>query len=154
MVRVARVSAEVTYPLRQRVLRPHQTVTTVGFPGDDDPRTGTYAALTADGEIVGTATVHPEPCPWRPSEDTAWRLRAMATTPETRGHGVGAAVLAAAMAHVAEAGGTLVWCTARTPVQGFYERAGFHPHGEPWEEPMIGPHIRMWRAVASGSATP
>ena len=34
--------------------------------------------------------------------------------------------------------------------QGFYERAGFVPVGEPWEEPGIGPHVRM-HDLASGA---
>jgi GNAT superfamily N-acetyltransferase len=146
MVRVDQVSAEVTYPLRQRVLRPHQTLEELRFAADGRPRAGTYAAFR-DGEVVGAATVSPEPCPWQPSAGEAWRLRAMATAPELRGQGIGAAVLAAALGHVADAGGTLVWCHARTPAQRFYERAGFAPYGEPWEEPVIGPHIRMARAL-------
>jgi GNAT superfamily N-acetyltransferase len=154
MARVERVSAEVTYPLRQRVLRPHQPVRTVGFPGEADPRAGTYAARDDAGEVVGTATVYPEPCPWRPTDPGAWRLRGMATDPELRGCGVGTAVLDAALAHVAAEGGTLVWCTARTPARAFYERAGFAAHGEVFEEPVIGPHVRMWRAVSSGSGSP
>jgi GNAT superfamily N-acetyltransferase len=154
MVRVERVSAEVTYPLRQRVLRPHQAVGEVAFAGEADPLAGTYAALTEDGEVVGTATVHPEACPWAPDRPGAWRLRGMATSAEYRGQGLGAALVAAALGHVAAGGGTLVWCHARTPAQGFYAREGFTVYGEVFDEPDIGPHLRMWREVSSGSATP
>jgi GNAT superfamily N-acetyltransferase len=149
-VTVERVPPELTYPLRQRVLRPHQPVREVRFPGEDDVRSGTYAASTADGEVVGTVTVHPEPCPWRPADAGAWRLRGMATAAELQGRGVGSTLLRAALDHVAAAGGALVWCNARTPAQEFYARAGFATYGEPWELGDIGPHIRMWRPVSTG----
>lgn len=71
----------------------------------------------------------------------------MATADGWRGKGVGAQVLAAALEHVEAAGGGLVWCNARTPAARFYERAGFQVIGEPWDDPEIGPHVRMWRAV-------
>ena len=144
---IRQVPAELTYPLRRRVLRPHQTVDEMRLPGDDDASTGTYAAMTADGAVVATATVRPEPCPWWPERAEAWRLRGMATEPSLRGQGLGAQVLAAVVAHVARHGGRLLWCHARIPARAFYERAGFVPYGEEWDEPLIGPHVRMWRDV-------
>jgi GNAT superfamily N-acetyltransferase len=153
-VTLERVPPEVVLPLRQRVLRPHQPMTEVRFPGDDDVRTGTYAALAPHGEVIGVVTVHPEPCPWRPAEDGAWRLRGMATADHARGLGIGSALLRAALDHVVAAGGGLVWCNARTPARGFYARAGFSAYGEPWDLGDRGPHVRMWRQVSSGSGTP
>jgi GNAT superfamily N-acetyltransferase len=152
-IRVEQVPAAMSYSLRHRVLRPHQQNPIVLFPGDADPETGTYAAFTAGEEIVGVATVHIEPCPWRPDVAAAWRLRGMATQDGRRGLGVGGAVLAAAMDHVARAGGTLLWCNARTVARRFYERAGFTAHGEPWEDPKLGEHIAMWREIPPASIT-
>jgi GNAT superfamily N-acetyltransferase len=145
--RIDRVPPEVTYPLRQRVLRPGQPVRTVTLAGDDDPRTGSFAARNADGDVVATATVRPEPCPWRPEDAGAWRLRGMATAEGLRGHGVGAQVLRAAIAHVALEGGHLIWCNARTSARRFYEREGFRVEGEEWVDPEIGLHVAMWRPV-------
>ena len=162
-VQIQRVPAEVTYPLRQQVLRPHRGIDSVRFDGDDDPRTAVYASLTEDGEVVGTATALPEPCPWRPDEPAAWRLRGMATAEGARGLGVGTALLAAVVDHVTAAGGGLLWCKARTPARRFYARAGFREYGEEWVDPEIGPHVAMWldlerrpelRATSTGSASP
>jgi predicted GNAT family N-acyltransferase len=36
-----------------------------------------------------------------------------------------------------------VWCNARTPARGFYERAGFAAVGEEFALPDIGPHFLM-----------
>lgn len=145
--RVERVPAEVTHPLRQQVLRPHQTVNELCQPGDDDPLVASFAAHDDRGAVVGTAIVRPEPCPWLPERVGGWRLRGMATAEGLRGQGIGAAVLAAALEHAAAHGATLVWCHARTPAVAFYRRAGFTTHGDVWDDPQIGPHIRMWRPL-------
>ncbi|HEX8804249.1 MAG TPA: GNAT family N-acetyltransferase [Acidimicrobiales bacterium] len=147
-VLVERVAPAVTYPLRARVLRPGRPLDAARFAADDDPRTATFAARTPAGVVVGTAVAFPESCPWAPERPGAWRLRGMATEPDLRGRGVGRRVLDAVLDHVRAAGGRFLWCTARVPAQPFYERAGFTCHGEPWDDPEVGPHVAMWREVA------
>ena len=144
-VRVLRVAPEVTFPLRQRVLRPHQTVEEMALPGDDAPDSGHFAAFeTEDSQIVlGTASVRQEPPPWPTGGGPSWRLRGMATAEGRRGEGIGAAVLAAVIQHVAANGGGLLWCNARLPAVEFYRRAGFVTRGDSFVEPIIGPHIVM-----------
>jgi GNAT superfamily N-acetyltransferase len=140
---VRRVAPEVTFPLRHRVLRAHQTLEELRFPADDDPRSAHFGAVDPTGEIVSTAVVFPEAPPWEPSAEGAFRLRGMATDEAWRGRGIGAAVLAAAVDHVAAEGGRLLWCNARLPAVPLYARAGFERVGEEWDEPHIGPHVAM-----------
>jgi aspartyl/glutamyl-tRNA(Asn/Gln) amidotransferase C subunit len=147
-VRVERVAASETFALRQRVLRPHQTVQDMALPGDDDPDAGHLVARDTDGAVVATATVRREAPPWDPEHPRAWRLRGMATEEGVRGRGVGALVMAAVLGHVQSHGGGLLWCTARVPALSFYRRAGLAVRGEPWDEPVIGPHVAMWREVS------
>ena len=144
---VRRVAVEVTLPLRQRVLRPHETLEQLRLPGDDAAETGHFAALDGGGEVRGTASVRREAPPWAPAAAGAWRLRGMATAEGYRGRGIGGAVLAAVIGHVADHGGGLLWCNARLPAVEFYRRAGFETRGEAWEEPEIGPHVAMARLV-------
>jgi GNAT superfamily N-acetyltransferase len=143
-ISVSRVPPSETYPLRWRVLRPGRPFSAVHLSADDDPDTAAFVARASDGEVVGTTIVYPEPCPWLADRRGAWRLRGMATSDERRNQGVGALVLRAALEHIEAEGGELVWCNARVPAQRFYARAGFRTHGEPWDEPHIGPHIAMW----------
>jgi GNAT superfamily N-acetyltransferase len=150
-VRVERVAAEVGLPLRQRVLRPHQTIDELRAPTDDDPDTGTYVAV-AGADVVCTASVRREAPPWAPEDSSAWRLRGMATDADWRGRGIGARVLDTIVQHVRDRGGGRLWCTARVPAVGFYTRAGFRTRGEEFVEPMIGPHIAMEREVVSTPA--
>ena len=149
---VQQVAAATTFPLRQQVLRPHQSVADMALAGDDDPRSGHFAA-SFDGRVVGTASVRPEPPPWTSEHEPAWRLRGMATAPPFRSQGVGAALLGAVLRHVVGHGGGLVWCNARTPATAFYARHGFALRGEPWEDPDIGPHVQMWRTVTAPEGT-
>ena len=143
--RVKRVDAAVTRPLRQRVLRPHETLEQLVLAGDDDPDSGHFVVLE-DGEVVGTGSVRREPPPWK-TDGPAWRLRGMATAEGRRSRGIGTAVLTAVVAHVHERGGGLLWCNARLPAVRFYERGGFVTRGDSWEDPVIGPHIVMERTV-------
>jgi GNAT superfamily N-acetyltransferase len=146
VIRVESVDRELTYPLRHRVLRSHQPIESLQW--DDTDETVAFAALTEDAQVVGTAVVQPAPCPWRPDDPGAWRLRGMATVSELRGHGIGERVLRAAVEHIEAAGGRLVWCNARTPAISFYERAGFAVEGDRWDDAKIGPHVPMCRVLS------
>jgi ribosomal protein S18 acetylase RimI-like enzyme len=73
----------------------------------------------------------------------AWRVRGMATDPQHRGQGAGAQILDRLVEHAIQQGATRVWCNARTPALGLYERAGFEPESEEFEIPGIGPHFVM-----------
>ncbi|MGH9307562.1 MAG: GNAT family N-acetyltransferase [Acidimicrobiales bacterium] len=150
-IEVQRVEASRTYPLRQAVLRPHQSVEQMALDGDDDPDSAHFAAL-CDGQVVTTASVRPEAPPWEPDHPLSWRLRGMATTGEHRNQGIGGRVLGAVVKHVQQGGGGLLWCNARLPALPFYRRAGFVARGEAWVDPTIGPHIAMEMAVPAYDA--
>ncbi|MBM6403197.1 GNAT family N-acetyltransferase [Phycicoccus sp. CSK15P-2] len=140
-----------TAPLRQRVLRPHQSVEQVTASMDVE---GAFAVAVLDGDdVVACVVAGPEPCPEPVGGSAAWRLRGMATAPERRGAGLGAAVLVRVLDEIVRRGGDLVWCNARTPARGLYERAGFGVVGEPWDDPQIGPHVRMCRAVSPAASS-
>lgn len=139
------ISAAATRPLRQRVLRPHQTLDALAYPGDDAPGTLHLGALR-DGEIVGVLSVSHE-APPSVEHPKAWRLRGVATAPEVRGQGYGGRLLEAAIAYAVGQGGTVLWCYARTPALGYYRRYGFQPEGEEFISPGTGPHYFVWRTL-------
>ena len=122
-------------PLRALILREAGPPESAVWPGDDDPRAGHYAVLGEDGAALAVGSVV--------VEGGGWRVRGMATAPEARGRGLGAVVLAALLEHALEHGGGLVWCNARPRAESLYARAGFVAVGEPWVDPLTGPHRRM-----------
>jgi GNAT superfamily N-acetyltransferase len=145
---VTRVPIERTFALRKAVLRPYLTADEpYSCPDDHLPETVALAALTAADEVIGVARMTPEAPPFDTDRPHSWRLRGMAARSEVRNSGVGSALLAGLIAHVADSGGGILWCNARVAARGLYERGGLAQWGEVWEEPHIGPHMVMWRNI-------
>jgi len=137
-VEVRAVDPAQTRPLRQRVLRPHESLEELA--SHEPP--GVHAVGAFDGgELVAVGFVCPD------GEPGDWRVRGMATAPEHRGRGIGAAILDALVEHARSQGATRVWCNARTPALGLYTRAGFEPESDEFDIPAIGPHFVMARRV-------
>ncbi len=146
VVSVEPVDPETTRPLRQRLLRPHQSIEELVVAGESDPGAVWFAAFEGD-EVVGTAGVIPEPSP---SGETGMVLRAMATSEKARGLGVGAALVDAAKTTVLDNGLNLLWCRARTPAEDFYSHHGFETISQTYEQPGTGPHVTMeWRQLVT-----
>jgi ribosomal protein S18 acetylase RimI-like enzyme len=138
-ITIEQVDAAATYALRAQELRQGRPVE---IDEDDAPYTLHLAALIDGGEIVGVVRFHPRDCPWRVGEGS-WQLRGMATDPRVRGLGVGRALVAEGLIRVSARGGDLVWCDARGPAVGFYERIGFVPVTEEYDLRPVGPHRGM-----------
>ncbi|MBR9812697.1 GNAT family N-acetyltransferase [bacterium] len=141
---IKRVDAEQVWPLRHKLLRPHQALEESRYPGDEHRDAGHFAAF-AGRKMVGITSVFHEAHPDIDdrSGEQQWRLRGMATAEAVRGTGAGGALLLAGIDHVVTRHGKVLWCNARTPAVGFYERHGFTVIGEEFEIDPIGPHYLM-----------
>ena len=145
---VRTVAATDTRDLRSRVLRPAGVL-----PGDLPDAVHLAWVDAGGGGVLACAVLRAEPpvLALPGAGGPCWRLRGMAVEPARQGTGLGATVLDAVLAHIATAGGGLLWCNARTPAQNFYARAGFASAGDVWVDPEIGPHVVMWRRVEPAS---
>lgn len=141
------VERDLLIPLRSAVLRPGLPIEATHFPQDDDR--AIHLAVRHGGQpggvIVAIGSIYPEPSPVEAVEP-AWRLRGMATDPGVRRQGCGAAVLLRAIDIAADRGARLLWCNARTPAVGFYERHRFVARGDQFDT-EVGPHFYMSRAL-------
>jgi GNAT superfamily N-acetyltransferase len=144
-IEVREIATAETYAVRQPVLRPGRPVETCYYPKDDDAWTfhlGTFA----DGRLAGVATYlvdrHPDF-----DDAVQYRLRGMAVLPEYQGLGLGRTLVDAAYPRIAAAGATLLWFTARKEAVGFYEKQGFAGLGDYYDEPLLGPHLVMYRRL-------
>ena len=149
---VRRATAEAVVDLRHRTLRIGLPRASAVFPGDERP--GAYHVVAEAGGnvvVVGCATVHASEWEGAP----AWQLRGMATDPALRGAGVGRAMLTY-LEHLLldETDVRQMWCNARVPAVGFYERLGWRVASDPFEIPTAGPHVRMTRLLSPGAAPP
>lgn len=148
-MRARAVDAAVVRPLRGEILRPGQSPAELVFPDDDAPGT-LHVAVVSGERVLGVASVIRDAHPREPRPGD-WRIRGMASRPEMRGRGIGAALLARCEAHAREHGGARLWCNARAAARGFYERAGFTVEGEVFDIPSIGAHYLMGKRVDHAS---
>jgi GNAT superfamily N-acetyltransferase len=151
-IRVRSITAEETRPLRHAVLRPGQSFEQTVYSRDDHPETVHLGAFEGD-RLVAIASLYREAMPHRPTR-AAWRLRGMATDAERQGRGFASVVLDASVAHVAAEGGGELWCNARVPALGFYQRCGFEVDGDEFEIDGIGPHVVVTRMVGPADTSP
>jgi GNAT superfamily N-acetyltransferase len=117
------------------------------FQGDADASSRHYAAVHAvTGQVVGCATVHLNTWQGEP----AWQLRGMATDPAVRRAGVGRGLLELLEQDLRadRTAAPQLWCNARTPASGFYQRMGWEVVSEVFEIPTAGPHVRMTKRLA------
>ena len=141
---VRRARVDEIFPLRHAVLRPGRPVTYSVYSEDAG---AVHIGAWDDGELVGCATVFPDP--W-PEEPQAWRLRGMAVDPSRQGTGIGGLVLAAAVAAAREAGAPLLWANARTAALRFYRRHGWDVAGEEFVAADTGlPHFPIVLELAA-----
>ena len=146
-VQIEAVPVEVVLPLRRAILRANLPAEESTYAQDGMATTLHLAARAADGEVVGVCTWFPDPLDGR----DGWRLRGMATSPQVRGTGVGARLLAEGLAEGERRGLDLVWCQARTPAVGFYRRYGFVTVGQEFLAVHGIPHYLMVREAQPGA---
>jgi predicted GNAT family N-acyltransferase len=138
---IRQISAAQTLPLRLDILRPGRPVESAHFPGDEAPETRHFGAFV-NGDLQGIASIFRAKMPER-SDLPAFQLRGMATAQQSRGAGLGRALLQACIAYAQEKHAELLWCNARKTAVGFYQGLEFGIVGDEFEIQDVGPHFRM-----------
>jgi GNAT superfamily N-acetyltransferase len=128
------IPVDQTRVLRKAILRPRYTVEELAA---NEPAGAFAVGVFAGQELVAVGLVG------REGEPGDWRVRGMATAPGARRRGAGTAVLNALLRHARAHGARRVWCNARIPARSLYERAGFRPGSDEFEQPETGPHVVM-----------
>ena len=139
-IEIREVSAQQVRPIRQRVLRPHQAASELAYPGDDANASFHLGVYQGD-ELVAILSMYYAPKP--DATDHAWRIRGMASIPETRGTGLGRQLVEVAREKAWTIERAPIWCNARESAFGFYEKLGFVIEGGIFEIEGIGPHAVM-----------
>jgi predicted GNAT family N-acyltransferase len=143
---IVEIKAQETYPLRQRVLRPHQGIESCVWPGDTDPGVF-HLAVLLNGKQVCIASFYPEKHPGF-TEPVQYRLRGMATHEDYRGKNFGKELMQHAMQSLRTTNPqTLLWCNARTLAAGFYKKMNFEQLGEEFNITGVGPHVVMYKKL-------
>ncbi|MBZ4019128.1 GNAT family N-acetyltransferase [Streptomyces purpurogeneiscleroticus] len=147
-IRTKTVPRAEIFDLRWSVLRPGLPAEAALYSEDADP--GVFHMAAYDGDtLAACATFFPDPVPGEEAVP-AYRFRGMASSPEARGRGFGAAVLRAGIEEAARRGAQRVWCNGRVSARGFYERMGFTTDGATFEIVPSGAHHRFVFKIATG----
>jgi GNAT superfamily N-acetyltransferase len=144
MIQVRRARPEEVIDLRHVILRAGLPRETAIFAGDDAPGT-VHVVAVEDDAVVGCATMLKNIWQGEP----AWQVRGMAVSPGFQRRGVGGLMLAELQRFAAEHpdGVRLMWCNARSPAVGFYERQGWTVASDEFVIETAGPHFKMTRRL-------
>jgi GNAT superfamily N-acetyltransferase len=146
-MKVLRISAQDTYPLRQQMLVPSHELKKAKFENDDDEDISFHLGAFSDSKLVSVASFFYERNPLF-SDLHQYQLRGMATLPDYQGQGLSSELLSFAFPIIKQNFCTLLWCNARVSAIGFYEKVGFKKYnGEVFEIDEIGPHVLMFKNI-------
>ena len=132
--------------LRYEILRRPLGMPSSGavFPGDEDQTTLHILALF-ESDLIGCATL-------MIGDSDEIQLRGMAVANPWQRRGVGQRIVSTAKSVAVEKTKSL-WCNARFPAIGFYQRQGWTSFGDFFDIPVIGPHIVMkWTGIEKNTA--
>ncbi len=141
-MRICVVDVGEVVDLRHRVLRAGMVREAAIFLGDEAEDSVHFAAYGEDGRVVGCLTLHLNE--WE--GERAYQVRGMAADAGLQRRGVGRELMKVAEGFVVGKGVRVMWCNARVPAVGFYERVGWRVVSGEFEVPTAGLHVRMvWR---------
>jgi len=145
-IQIRRVDVEKILDLRHRILRAGLPPEAARFEGDEAPTTLHWAAFALDaagregGRAIGCLSLMLNSLDAEP----AWQLRGMAVDGPQQRNGLGRTLLARAEEAAASEGKAgWLWCNARVPAAGFYQKQGWTTISEVFEIPAAGPHVKM-----------
>lgn len=144
-MKVLRINAIDTYPIRQQMLRPDSPIDKCKFDGDEEDQTFHLGAFM-DNKLVSVASFYFEKHPDL-KEPFQFRLRGMATLPDYQHKGLSTELLKMAFPIIKQNFCHLCWCNARVSATGFYQKVGFEKVGEEFDIPGIGPHLLMFKKL-------
>ncbi len=104
------------------------------FPGDENESTIHLLALF-ENELIGCTSLFVD-------DSDAIQLRGMAVVRQCQRRGIGNRIVETAK-KIAISKGKSLWCNARFPAIGFYERQRWIQSGPFFDIPIVGPHIVM-----------
>ena len=144
-MRIAFIKANECWPLRHKVLRPHQIIEDCDYPNDRNPDSFHLGAFNG-ARLLGVGSFYKE------KQETVqghiqWRLRGMAIDPDFRSAGVGRQLLRFGMDELKAKRADVIWCQARENAFGFYTKLGFASKGGFFTLDGIGVHDIMYKSL-------
>ena len=140
------VTVDQVLPLRQKVLRPHLSISDSQNQEDRLP-SSLHIGIEMNNQIISVGSFyqgrHKDLIAANP-----YRLRGMATEEKYRGQGWGSELILFAIEELKLRNADLLWMHARIKAFPFYESLGFKFHGDYFEQPISGVHKVMYKRLS------
>ena len=139
---IKKISSELTYEIRKKVLWQHITNGDYSLPIDNNPSTFHLGAFINEKLIsIGTFVNQNNP---KFNSKKQYRLRAMATEKKNRIKGAGKALFIEGLKILKKKDIKILWCDARINAIPFYEKLNMISLDNVYEIINIGPHKTMY----------
>lgn len=148
MILIKKIRLAEVYPLRNKILRPEQTLESCHYPEDQWPGVFHLGAYNPQQQIIAIASFYPQVLKAEPTKKSM-RLRGMACDALYQGQGIGTKLLRKGIEVCQQDGADLLWCNARTEAARFYLKLGFITIGDEFEIKNIGPHFLMKKCLSA-----
>ncbi|MDM5248214.1 GNAT family N-acetyltransferase [Lysinibacillus sp. G4S2] len=145
MLDIRKIEPELTYNIRQAVLRPLQPVEDSMY-DTDHTENAFHVGAFYQARLISVATFVIDKNP-NFSLKKQYRLRQMATLEEFRNLSAGSSIVKFAENIIKEHNSDLIWCKARVSAVEYYKKLGFKAYGEVFDYPPIGLHIIMYKEL-------
>ncbi|MBD1380283.1 GNAT family N-acetyltransferase [Metabacillus arenae] len=145
MMNIKQIKPEDTYEIRQKVLRPNQTINECKYEGDEFKGSFHIGAFAHEKLICIASFYHQAHLEIEGS--CQYRLRGMATLEEFRNLKAGSNVIYFAENLLKKQGADVWWCNARTDVEAYYQKLGLCKKGDVFNIDPLGPHIIMYKML-------
>lgn len=145
MFEIKEIAPEDTYNIRQKVLRPTQSIEDCKYESDVFKRSFHLGAFE-DDKLISVASFLQENNPAF-EEVNQYRLNGMATLEAYRGKEAGSKLLLEGERILKRRHARLLWCNAKFPVSNYYIRFGLREYGEVFVIDSIGPHKLMYKKM-------
>ncbi len=141
MIKIIKIAAIATHPIRILVLRKGQTLDLCPFDGDDLPTT-IHLGLYFNNNLIGIVSVFKvnNTCF---EHNNQFQIRGMAVLDYFQNQGYGKLLIKAAENIIYLSDNSLIWLNAREVAFLFYEKLGYIKVGEPFLIEGIGTHHLM-----------
>lgn len=145
MIETKTIPSELTYIVRQPVLRPGKPIESCHFEGDD-LHTTIHFGLYKDSVLVGVVSVFEAKNNHFESE-TQYQVRGMAILDSEQQKGYGNFLMAEVEKLAQDNKVNIIWFNARESAVNFYKKLDYQIFGTAFDVVGIGTHYIMWKQI-------
>ena len=145
MIETKLIPSELTYIVRQPVLRAGKPIESCRFDGDDLSTT-VHIGLYKNNEIIGTVSIF-EAKNKNFDFEKQYQVRGMAVLENEQHNGYGNYLMTEVEKLAQHNKIELVWFNAREKAINFYKKLGYETFGTAFDIPEIGTHYVMWKQI-------